>query len=254
MSNESGYNHRNICSKDSFELGDTKQIQLKDTVCEISSDKMTCSPSCNSREISCDQMIDDLGDESYKKSGTEQGHHGTRNNVTIEKGVQPDTNRQVNCINNDSELMASKQNEEHHLTVRHSYDGTHFLENVNGNINYKTNTECEEKNAENQHIGGNCNIKSNLLENSDHRCFPFFDEVISNIPNDQESNLELHKKEIIGRTIKGPTPSYEDNDATIHQIQKDKLTPRIKHLNIRMTWLHEQEVYKHMSRYIVEQI
>ena len=175
VSNESGYNHRNICSKDSFELGDTKQIQLKDTVCEISSDKMTCSPSCNSRGISCDQMIDNLGDESYKESGTEQGYHGARKNVTLEKGVQPDTNRQVSCINNDSELMASKQNEEHRLTVTHSNDRTHCLENINGNINYKTNTECEEKNAEKQHTGGNCNIKSNLLENSDHRCFPFFD-------------------------------------------------------------------------------
>ena len=49
--------------------------------------------------------------------------------------------------------------------------------------------------------------------------------------------------ESLGRTIKGPTPSYEDNDATIHQIQADKLTPRIKHLDIMMTWLHEQEAY-----------
>ena len=130
---------------------------------------MTCSPSCNLRGIGCDQMIDDLGDESYKESGTEQGHHGTRKNMSIEKGLQPDTNRQVKCINNDSEMMASKQNEEHHLTITHSNDGTHCLENVNGNINYKTNTECEEKNAENQHTGSNCNIKSNLLESSDHR-------------------------------------------------------------------------------------
>ena len=50
--------------------------------------------------------------------------------------------------------------------------------------------------------------------------------------------------ESLGRTIKGPTPSYEDNDATIHQIQADKLTPRIKHLDIMMTWQHEQEAYK----------
>ena len=45
-------------------------------------------------------------------------------------------------------------------------------------------------------------------------------------------------------SIKGPTPSYEDHDATIHQIQEDKLTPRIKHLGIMRTWLHEQETYK----------
>jgi len=48
----------------------------------------------------------------------------------------------------------------------------------------------------------------------------------------------------LGRTSKGPTPSYEDNDATIHQIQANKLTPKIKHLDIMMTWLHEQDAYK----------
>ena len=41
--------------------------------------------------------------------------------------------------------------------------------------------------------------------------------------------------ESLVRTIKGPTPSYEDNDATIHQIQSDKLTARIKDLDIVMT-------------------
>ena len=50
--------------------------------------------------------------------------------------------------------------------------------------------------------------------------------------------------ESLGRIIKGPTPSYEDNDATIHQIQANKLTPKIKHLDIMMTWLHEQDAYK----------
>ena len=43
--------------------------------------------------------------------------------------------------------------------------------------------------------------------------------------------------ESLGRTIKGPTPSYEDNDATIHQIQADKLTPRIKHLEAFVLFL-----------------
>ena len=40
--------------------------------------------------------------------------------------------------------------------------------------------------------------------------------------------------------IKGPTPSYEDNNAAIQQIQADKLTPRVKHLDIMMSWLHEE--------------
>ena len=49
--------------------------------------------------------------------------------------------------------------------------------------------------------------------------------------------------ESLGRTIKDPTPPYEDNDEPVHQIQADKFTPRIKHLDIMMTWLHGQEVY-----------
>ena len=40
--------------------------------------------------------------------------------------------------------------------------------------------------------------------------------------------------ESLGRKIRGPTPSYEDNNATIHQIKSDKITPRIKHLDIMM--------------------
>ena len=49
-------------------MGDTKQIQLKDIVCEMCYDKMTCSPLCNSRGIGCDQIIDDIGYESYNES------------------------------------------------------------------------------------------------------------------------------------------------------------------------------------------
>ena len=45
--------------------------------------------------------------------------------------------------------------------------------------------------------------------------------------------------ESAGRPSTHPTPIYEDNDATIAQILKDRLTPRIKHLDIPMTILHE---------------
>ena len=45
--------------------------------------------------------------------------------------------------------------------------------------------------------------------------------------------------ESAGRLLRHPTPTYEDNDATISQILKDRLTPRIKHLDIPMTILHE---------------
>ena len=41
--------------------------------------------------------------------------------------------------------------------------------------------------------------------------------------------------ESLGKTIKGPTISYEDNNAAIQQMHADKLTSRIKHLDIMMT-------------------
>ena len=50
--------------------------------------------------------------------------------------------------------------------------------------------------------------------------------------------------ESLGKIIKGPTISYEDNNAAIQQMHADKLTPRIKHLDIMMTWLHEQHTYQ----------
>ena len=39
-------------------------------------------------------------------------------------------------------------------------------------------------------------------------------------------------------------PSYKDINATIHQIQADKLTSRNKNLDIMMTWLYEQHAYQ----------
>ena len=41
--------------------------------------------------------------------------------------------------------------------------------------------------------------------------------------------------ESLGKAIKGPTISYEYNNATIQNIQADKLTLRIKHLDVMMT-------------------
>jgi len=49
--------------------------------------------------------------------------------------------------------------------------------------------------------------------------------------------------ESLGRIINGPAILYEDNNAAIQQIQAEKLTSRIKHLDIMMTWLHEQHKY-----------
>jgi len=49
--------------------------------------------------------------------------------------------------------------------------------------------------------------------------------------------------ESVGKPVKGPTPAYEDNDAAILQIKADKLTPRIKHLDIMMSWSHETGNY-----------
>ena len=49
-------------------------------------------------------------------------------------------------------------------------------------------------------------------------------------------------KASMGSPIGHPTPTYEDNDAVISQVKQDKLTPRIKHLDIPMIWLHEQGI------------
>ena len=39
-----------------------------------------------------------------------------------------------------------------------------------------------------------------------------------------------------------PTPAYEDNEAVISQVKQVKLTPRIRYLDIPMTWLYEQGI------------
>ena len=39
----------------------------------------------------------------------------------------------------------------------------------------------------------------------------------------------------LGTPIGHLTPVYEDNDTVLSQVEQDKLTPRIKHLNIPMT-------------------
>ena len=43
----------------------------------------------------------------------------------------------------------------------------------------------------------------------------------------------------MGRPLPTPTPIFEDNQATIAQVLKDRLTPNIKHLDIPVTYLHE---------------
>ena len=46
--------------------------------------------------------------------------------------------------------------------------------------------------------------------------------------------------ESLGKAIQSPTISYEDNNAAIQQIQARQLTLKVKHLDIMITWLHEQ--------------
>ena len=38
----------------------------------------------------------------------------------------------------------------------------------------------------------------------------------------------------------GPTPTFEDNKATIAQVIKDRLTPRIRHIDVLVAWMNEQ--------------
>ena len=37
-----------------------------------------------------------------------------------------------------------------------------------------------------------------------------------------------------------PTPTFEDNAATIKQVLNDRLTPRVKHIDVLVSWLNEQ--------------
>ena len=45
-----------------------------------------------------------------------------------------------------------------------------------------------------------------------------------------------------GHPITNPTIAYEDNSATISQVLKDRLTPQVKHLDLKVTWLHQQKL------------
>ena len=44
----------------------------------------------------------------------------------------------------------------------------------------------------------------------------------------------------MGRPFLHPIPVLEDNQATVQQIVKDRLTPNIKHADIPVCFLHEQ--------------
>lgn len=45
-----------------------------------------------------------------------------------------------------------------------------------------------------------------------------------------------------GFPVGPPTRAFEDNSATISQILKDCLTPQVKHLDLKVTWLHQQKL------------
>ena len=51
----------------------------------------------------------------------------------------------------------------------------------------------------------------------------------------------------IGRPQQHPTVTHEDNAATIAQVIKDRLTPRVKHIDILISWLNEQYSRKHIE-------
>lgn len=44
----------------------------------------------------------------------------------------------------------------------------------------------------------------------------------------------------LGMPISNPTPTHEDNMATIQQVVKDRLTPHVRHLDVLITWLSDQ--------------
>ena len=64
-------------------------------------------------------------------------------------------------------------------------------------------------------------------------------EIKSLFKGTKKTKIFRRFMESMGRPLTHPSPTYEDNNATISQILKDRLTPRIKHLDIPMTILHE---------------
>ena len=44
-----------------------------------------------------------------------------------------------------------------------------------------------------------------------------------------------------GFPVGPPTRAFEDNSATISQVLKDRLTPHVKHLDMKVLWLHQQK-------------
>ena len=45
----------------------------------------------------------------------------------------------------------------------------------------------------------------------------------------------------------GPTPTFEDNKATIAQVIKDRLTSRIRHIDFLVAWMNEQFVRERIA-------
>ena len=56
-------------------------------------------------------------------------------------------------------------------------------------------------------------------------------------------------KASLGSPIYHPTPVYEVNDGMISKVKQDILTPRIKYLDIPMTWYTNKVLKKHMLQY-----
>ena len=46
-----------------------------------------------------------------------------------------------------------------------------------------------------------------------------------------------------GFPVGPPTRAFEDNSATISQVIKDRLTPHVKHLDMKVLWLHQQKLF-----------
>jgi len=58
-----------------------------------------------------------------------------------------------------------------------------------------------------------------------------------------KKTLEIRRfLESMNDSVSGPTSIMEDNQATIIQIKKDCLTPRIRQLDIVLTWVHYQYI------------
>ena len=60
--------------------------------------------------------------------------------------------------------------------------------------------------------------------------------------SDVSSSIDASLPRVVFLSVP-PTRAFEDNSATISQVLKDRLTPHVKHLDMKVLWLHQQKIF-----------